>query len=57
MKKSVKQQVEPLTTLKVGKSTHKRIKEFCEVNNLWICRFVEEVINEYIDNEMKNNND
>ena len=53
MKKAVKQKVETLATLKVDKETQKRVKEFCVANNLWMCRFVEEVMNDYLNRNEK----
>ena len=50
-KKVVKEKVEPLQTLKVDKETHQRVRQYCDENNLWLCRFVEEVLNDYLDNQ------
>jgi hypothetical protein len=49
MEKVKKQKPELLTTLKVDKTTHTRIKQFCDENNFWMCRFVESVLNDYLD--------
>mgnify|MGYP003660543396 CR=1 FL=1 len=54
MKEMKKTKPELLTTLKVGKETHKRVKQYCDKNNLWICRFVENVLNEYLEREGNN---
>jgi hypothetical protein len=53
MKKAEKRKPEDLVTLKVGRETHKRIKDHCVDNNLWIHLFVEHVMNQYIDKQTK----
>jgi len=49
MEKVKKEKTELLSTLKVDKETHTRVKEFCENKNYWMCRFVESVLNDYLD--------
>jgi hypothetical protein len=53
-----KERPEQLTTLKIDKVTHSRIKEHCIKNDFYIHLFVEEVINKYLDlKEIKKTND
>ena len=51
MKKALKQKADELTTLKIDKATHARIKTHCVENNYWMHLFVETIINEYLDNQ------
>lgn len=44
-----KQRPEQLTTLKIDKVTHSRIKQHCTDNDYYMHLFVKEVINEYLD--------
>jgi hypothetical protein len=54
MKKALKQKADELTTLKIDKATHARIKTHCVENHYWMHLFVEEVMNDYLDkNENK----
>ncbi len=49
MKKQNRTYTDPLTTLKVNKETHARVKKYCVENNYWIHLFVESVLNDYLD--------
>jgi hypothetical protein len=44
-----KQRPEQLTTLKIDKVTHSRIKQHCVDNDYYIHLFVEEILNAYLD--------
>ena len=46
-----KERPEELTTLKIDKLTHSRIKQHCIKNDYYIHLFVEEVINNYLDEQ------
>jgi hypothetical protein len=46
-----KERPEELTTLKIDKVTHSRIKQHCIKNDYYIHLFVEEVINKYLDEQ------
>ena len=48
MEKTLKQKKEPLSTLKVSKETRDTVKKYCVNNNLWMSKFVEAVLNDYI---------
>jgi hypothetical protein len=50
MKKPNKVKYDALTTLKVDRETHARIKQYCNEHNYWMHMFVENVMNEYMDN-------
>ena len=44
-----KQRPEQLTTLKIDKVTHSRIKQHCVDNDYYIHLFVEDILNAYLD--------
>lgn len=44
-----KQRPEQLTTLKIDKLTHTRVKQHCAENDYYMHLFVEEILNEYLD--------
>ena len=48
-----KERPEPLVTLKVNKETQQRVKQHCKKEDYWMNRFVEMVLNEYIDKHEK----
>lgn len=53
MEQTVKQKKEPLMTLKVKKETRDTVKKYCVENNLWMSRFVESVLSDYITKQNK----
>ena len=55
MKKEKKQKADELTTLKIDKQTHARIKKHCDTNRYWMHIFVENIINEVMDKLEKQN--
>ena len=48
-----KERHKPLVTLKVNKETQQRVKQHCKKQDYWMNRFVEMVLNEYIDKHEK----
>ena len=48
MEQTVKQKKEPLMTLKVNRETRDIVKKHCVDNNLWMSKFVEAVLTDYI---------
>jgi hypothetical protein len=44
-----KERPDSLTTLKIDKVTHSRIKRHCVLNDYYIHLFVEDVVNKYLD--------
>ena len=42
-------------SLRVHSDVRDRIKEHCKINSLWVGKFVETVITDYLDNFDKNN--
>lgn len=58
MNKMKKQRPDELTTLKIDKTTHSRIKNHCIQNDYYMHLFVENIINDYLDNlKTKNTNE
>ena len=48
-----KERPDLLTTLKINKETHKRVKDYCDENDYYMCRFVETILNDYLDQNKK----
>lgn len=56
MKKVIGESKNEGATLRVHVTVRDRIKEHCVNNKLWVGKFVETVITDYLDNFDKNNN-